>query len=308
MLGEVLEILAPRSPGRYLDATLGGGGHAEAILEKSAPAGALLGLDWDADAIVAAEEKLAHFGSRVTIRRANFVSAGQILDEIGWHQVDGAVVDLGISSHHVDEPDRGFSFESDARLDMRMDDRNLFDAHQLVNTRPVRELERTLRVWGEEKQFRRIAAAIDARRRLRPIETTRELAELVSKAIGPGRRAAGSRKSRLHPATRTFQALRIAVNEELDNLERFLERGYELLAPGGRMAVISFHSLEDRLVKQAFQKWSRTCLCPPRTPVCVCGWTQKATRLTRKPKIAADAEIRGNPRARSAKLRAVEKV
>jgi 16S rRNA (cytosine1402-N4)-methyltransferase len=306
---EVLEILGPRSPGRYLDATLGGGGHAEAILDESSPAGELLGLDWDADAIMASEKRLARFGRRVTIRRANFTEAGRFLEELEWRRVNGAVVDLGMSSHHVNEPGRGFSFESDARLDMRMDSRNPVDAYQLVNTLPVKELERILRDWGEERQSRRIAAAIDSQRRLRAIESPRELATIVAKTIGWGeRRARSRRRASIHPATRTFQALRIAVNHELENLENFLEDAYDLLLAGGRLVVISFHSLEDRLVKRAFQKWSRDCLCPPRTPVCVCGWTRKVVMVTRKPRVATPAETTTNPRARSAKLRAVERI
>jgi 16S rRNA (cytosine1402-N4)-methyltransferase len=309
MLQEVLEILEPNSRGRYLDATVGGGGHAQAILQASAPAGVLLGLDWDADAIVAAEQTVAPFQTRVIIRRANFTEAQRVLDEIGWHRVNGALVDLGMSSHHVNEASRGFSFDSDARLDMRMDRRNPVDAQQLVNTLPVKELERTLRELGEEKQARRIAAAVDERRRLGVIESTRELASIVVKAVGPRYRSAGgSRRSRMHPATKSFQALRIAVNKELENLETFLEDAYDLLLSRGRMAIISFHSLEDRLVKRAFQKWSQDCLCPPRTPLCVCGWTQKAIRVTRKPRVATEAEISANPRARSAKLRAVERI
>jgi 16S rRNA (cytosine1402-N4)-methyltransferase len=309
MLREVLEILEPSSPGRYLDATLGGGGHAEAILGESTPAGELLGLDWDADAIMASEARLARFGRRVIIRRANFTEAGRLLEEIGWRGVNGAVVDLGLSSHHVDEPGRGFSFERDARLDMRMDSRNPVDAYQLINGLPVRKLERILRDWGEEKQSRRIAAAIDSRRRLRAIESTRELASIVVKAVGWREGRSGSaRRARLHPATKTFQALRIAVNHELENLENFLEDAYDLLLAGGRMVIISFHSLEDRLVKRAFQKWSRNCLCPPGMPVCVCGWSQKVVIVTRKPRVAMPAETSANPRARSAKLRAVERI
>ena len=309
MLQEVLEVLEPRSPARYLDATLGGGGHARAILERSAPGGHLLGLDWDADAMAAAEQAVGGFGQRVVMRRANFADAKRVLDEIGWHRVDGALVDLGMSSHHVDEPSRGFSFDSDARLDMRMDQRNPVDAQQLVNTLPVRELVGILRNWGEERQARRIAVAVDGQRRLGVIETTRELANIVVKALGPGRPVGGySRRSRVHPATKTFQALRIAVNQELENLETFLEDAYDLLLSRGRMAIISFHSLEDRLVKRAFQKWSRDCLCPPRTPMCVCDWTQKVVRITRKPRVATAAEISSNPRARSAKLRVVERV
>jgi len=235
------------------------------------------------------------------VRRANFVEAKNILAEIGWHAVDGVVLDLGVSSHQVESPERGFSFQSSAKLDMRMDRRQSLTAYQIVNTFPVGDLERILREYGEEPQARRIASAIGVDRKAKAIETTSELVDLVARVKGKGRR-------RHHPATQTFQALRIAVNQELENLEAFLQNGYELLRPKGCMVIISFHSLEDRLVKNAFRKWSRDCLCPPKTPTCQCGWSRKAKLLTMKPLVPSPAEVRSNPRARSAKPRAVERL
>lgn len=309
MLGEVIEILEPRPGKRYLDGTAGGGGHSLAILERSAPNGELLALDWDEDAIKFTQQKLTGFGERVVIRRANFTEAGRILREIGWFRVHGVLLDLGLSSHHVDTPERGFSFMGDDRLDMRMDRRSDLDARQIVNTCSVKELEAMLKRFGEEPRARRIALAIGTLRQKRPIETTRQLADVVQRAIGRRSHSVrGTGRVRQHAATKTFQALRIAVNRELDNLEEFLETGYDLLEPGGRLVVISFQSLEDRLVKRAFRKWSRPCLCPPRTPQCVCGWSRKVVPLTRRPRYPAEPEVRANPRARSAILRAVERI
>ncbi len=301
LVQEAMGLLRPEPHKRYLDATLGGGGHAEKLLIESSPDGQVLGLDWDDEAITAAQGRLARFGDRLTIRRANFASAKEVLDEIGWHTVDGVVLDLGVSSHQLESFERGFSFRSEGRLDMRMDRRQSLDAYQIVNTFAVRELERIFREYGEERQARRIARAIADARQNQPIETAAELAQLVT-------RVKGTRNRDHHPATQVFQAIRIAVNRELEHLDRFLERGYEILTTGGRMVIISFHSLEDARVKRAFRQWSRVCLCPPRTPVCVCGWTQKARLLTRRPVTPGPAETRDNPRARSAKLRAIERI
>ena len=295
---EVIEFLKPEPGKRYLDGTLGGGGHTERLLIESSPDGLVLGLDRDDEALAAAQLRLSHFGARLSARQASFAAAGEILTELRWQSVDGAILDLGVSSHHLDAPERGFSFRSSARLDMRMDRRQRLDAYEIVNRYAAAELERILKIYGEEPRARRIASAIAA---ARPIETTGGLAALIARAKG-GR--AGDR----HPATQSFQALRIAVNQELDHLESFLQNGYELLAPGGRLAVISFHSLEDRLVKSAFRKWSRDCLCPPRAPACACGWSRKAKLLTTKPVTPSAAECQSNPRARSAKLRVVERV
>jgi 16S rRNA (cytosine1402-N4)-methyltransferase len=301
MVAEVIHFLKPEPRKRYLDGTLGGGGHAEQILIRSSPDGQVLGLDLDDEALAAARNRLRVFGNRLVVRQANFVAAGAILAGIGWHSVDGVVLDLGMSSPQVASPERGFSFQHRARLDMRMDRRQSLDASQIVNTFPVPELEKILRNYGEEPRARRIALAIASERRTHAIATTDRLAEIVAGVKG-------KRSRSHHPATQTFQALRIAVNHELENLGRFLEDGYDLLQPSGRMVIISFHSLEDRLVKTALRKWSRNCLCPPRTPVCRCGWSQKVKLLTAKPVSPSPGEVKANPRARSAKLRAVERI
>ncbi len=301
MAREVMDLLRPETRKRYLDGTLGGGGHAEEILIHSSPDGQVLGFDLDDEALDAARQRLSRFGDRLVLRQANFAAAGAILNEIGWLGVDGIILDLGVSSHQFESPERGFSFRGKARLDMRMDRRQSLDAYQIVNTFSAPELERILRQYGEEPQGRRIALRIAAERKMKTIDTTEELADIVA-------RIKGKRERGHHPATQTFQALRIAVNQELQNLERFLESGYELLEPKGRMVIISFHSLEDRLVKRAFRKWSRNCLCPPRTPTCQCGWNQKVKLLMTRPLSPSPSELDANPRARSAKLRAVERI
>jgi 16S rRNA (cytosine1402-N4)-methyltransferase len=301
MVQEVTDFIQPAPQRRYLDGTLGGGGHAESILIHSSPDGQVLGLDLDESALAAARQRLARFGDRVTVRQANFTAARAILAEIGWQRVDGVVLDLGVSSLQLESGERGFSFQRGARLDMRMDRRQSLDAYQVVNTFGVSELERILRQYGEEPRARLIARAIGSERKRKAIETTEELAEIITRVKGKGGRDH-------HPATQTFQALRIVVNQELDNLHRFLEDGYELVRPKGRMVIISFHSIEDRLVKTAFRKWNRDCICAPRTPTCQCGWSRKAKLLTTKPLAPSAREINANPRARSAKLRSVERI
>ncbi|HWO40490.1 MAG TPA: 16S rRNA (cytosine(1402)-N(4))-methyltransferase RsmH [Candidatus Eisenbacteria bacterium] len=301
MVNEVREILGPRDRRRYLDGTIGGGGHAEQLLIHSSPEGRVLGLDRDEEALDAARARLRQYGDRLVLRHANFVQAKGILDELGWGAVDGALLDLGVSAHQLESPDRGFSFQFDSRLDMRMDRRQALDAFAIVNRYPARELEDMLRTFGEEPQARRIAREIVAARARKPIETTGELAALVRRVKRRGQQGH-------HPATQTFQALRIAVNAELESLRVFLQHGYEILRPKARMAIISFHSLEDRLVKNAFRTWSRACLCPPGRLRCECGWSQKATLLTKKPLRPSAEEVEANPRARSAKLRAVERI
>lgn len=301
MTAEVMQFLRPEPQRCYLDGTLGGGGHAEQILIQSSPDGQVLGLDWDDEALAAAQGRLSRFGERLVVRQASFTAAKEILADLSWQSIDGVVLDLGVSSHQLESSERGFSFRGHGRLDMRMDRRQALDAHQIINTFSAAELQRIFREYGEEPQARRIAAAIIAARNTKPIQSTEELAGIVA-------RAKGSRRREHHPATQTFQALRIAVNQELQQLQLFLEHGYELLKPGGRMAIISFHSLEDRLVKSAFRKWDRECLCPPRTPRCGCGWSRKVKLLTRRPVLPSAQEIAVNPRARSAKLRAVERI
>jgi 16S rRNA (cytosine1402-N4)-methyltransferase len=301
LIQESMGLLKPRPGERYLDGTLGGGGHTEQILLRSSPDGRVLGLDWDEDAVTAARQRLSRFGDRLAILQANFHQAKVFLMNMNWDRVDGVILDLGVSSHQFDAAERGFSFQSSAPLDMRMDRRQRLTAREIVNTFPEGEIARIIAEYGEEPRARRIAAAIVAERRDRPIETTTDLARIIGRVKG--------RRSRAHhPSTQTFQALRIAVNRELDSLREFLEHGYEMLQLGGRMVIISFHSLEDRLVKTAFHKWSQKCLCPPRTMKCECGWSQKVQRLTRKPIIASAEEVRANPRARAAKLRAVVRV
>jgi 16S rRNA (cytosine1402-N4)-methyltransferase len=297
----LIEALHPESGKRYLDGTLGGGGHTEEILIKSSPDGQVLGLDRDDEAIASAQERLRRFDRRFAARQASFADAKEILTEIGWNGVDGVVLDLGISSHQIDSPERGFSFRAPSRLDMRMDRRQDLDAQEIVNSFSGDELERIFRDYGEDSAARRIAQAIVAERKQRPIQTTAELVRIVE-------RVKGRRRRQIHPATQVFQALRIAVNQELQHLERFLASGFEILRPGGRMAVISFHSLEDRMVKTAFRKWSRACLCPPRMLRCQCGWSQKVQLITKKPIVPPASETAANPRARSAKLRVVERV
>jgi 16S rRNA (cytosine1402-N4)-methyltransferase len=264
----------------------------------------VLGLDRDDEALSAARQRLQRFGARLNARQASFAEAGEILATIGWQVVDGVILDLGISSHQIDSPERGFSFRGDGRLDMRMDRRQELDAERVVNTYSEAELEKIFRSYGEEPQARRIARVLAAERKNKPIQTTAELAQLVARA----KHSRGGRGRDHHPATQVFQALRIAVNQELVEIERFLDKGYELLSPQGRMVIISFQSLEDRLVKHAFRKWSRACLCPPRALSCRCGWSQKVKPLTKKPVVPSAREIETNPRARAAKLRAVEKI
>ncbi len=306
MAPEVLELLNPESGNRYLDGTLGGGGHVEQMLERSSPDGQVLGLDLDGDAITAARQKLARFGDRLVTRWANFTKAGEVLEELKWGKVNGILLDLGLSSLQMDSPERGFGFQNDARLDMRMDRRQSLDAYQVVNMFPAAHLGRLFRDYGEERWARPIAMTIAAERKKTPIVTTKQLADIVAATATKKKSGSDRRKEKIHPATRVFQALRILVNRELENLESFLDNAYQLLLSHGRMVVISFHSLEDRAVKRAFLKWSRSCLCPPKAPVCRCGWSRKAKILTRKPLLPSPDEVRMNPRARSAKLRAVE--
>jgi 16S rRNA (cytosine1402-N4)-methyltransferase len=301
MVREVMEILKPANGKRYLDGTLGAGGHTEQLLELSAPTGQVLGLDWDETALSIARERLHRFGNRMVTRRANFTDAGAILKELGWDRVDGVLLDLGFSLQQVRDPEKGLSFSVDQKLDMRLDPRQPLSAYDVVNCFSVQELQQIFRAYGEEPQARKAALAIEKARAQRAIATTRQLAGIIERSVRQS-------KPGLHPATRVFQALRIFVNQELKNLETFLEEGYDLLASKGRMAILSFHSLEDRLVKKAFFRWTRECLCPPALAVCRCGWTRKANLLNNKPIRPSEREMQTNPRARSAKLRAVERV
>jgi 16S rRNA (cytosine1402-N4)-methyltransferase len=299
LLEEALQTLAPRSGGRYIDATLGGGGHAEAILEASAPEGRLLGLDADPRAIARVQQRLARFGPRAILVQANFRNIAAVARAQHFQPVDGILFDLGVSSYQFDEAGQGFSFSQEGPLDMRMDPEAGPSAADLVNTLEADDLADILYRYGEERRSRRIARAIVANR---PIATTTQLAEVVLKAIGrrPG--------ARLHPATRTFQALRIAVNDELGALEAALPQALDLLKPGGFLAVISFHSLEDRIVKHYFRQESRDCICPPHTPVCTCGHKARIKEIHRKGLTPSPDEIVRNQRSRSARLRAARKL
>ena len=299
-LQAVLDGLRVRPGGRYVDGTVGGGGHAAHILELSAPDGRLLGLDRDAEAVAVARSRLAGYADRVTLLHASFDRLAEVARAQGFVPVDGVLFDLGLSSLQLADPARGFSFSADGPLDMRFDpDSGGETAADLVNRLPGAELAALLRRYGEEPQARRIAEAIVA---ARPLHTTGELAAVVEQAVG------GRRGRRIHPATRTFQALRIAVNDELATIERALPQAVEILAPGGRLVVIAFHSLEDRLVKRFMRRESRDCICPPETPVCVCGHRATLRAVTRKPLRPSAEEVAANPRARSARLRVAERI
>ena len=294
---EIILALRPQSSGHYVDCTVGAGGHASGILEVSAPAGKLLGLDVDPQALDLAAARLKPFDGRVILVKASYVHLKEQLQKIGWQSVLGILADLGVSSMQIDTPSRGFSFQKEGPLDMRFDPSQPLRAESLVNTASEHELADILWHYGEEPQSRRIARAICE---ARPIETTTQLAEVVQRSVG--------RKGKIHPATRTFQALRIAVNQELEALETFLPQAVEVLEPGGRLAVISFHSLEDRLIKQFMHRESRDCICPPEQPTCTCGHQATLKMITRHPMVGKDDEVRENPRSRSAKLRVAEKL
>lgn len=294
---EIILALQPKNEGLFIDATLGAGGHARGILEACAPDGRLLGLDVDPQALALARKNLAPYGERARLMQASYDSLSTILREIGWEAVDGILLDLGLSSMQLDTPERGFSFQHNAPLDMRFDPASPTTAADLVNRLSQEELADLIYEFGEERASRRIARAIV---NARPLRTTGELAAVIESVM--------PRKGRIHPATQTFQALRIAVNRELDRVESVLPQAVAALKPGGRLAVISFHSLEDRTVKEFFRRESRDCICPPRQPVCTCGHNAVITEISRKPITPGEVEIAANPRARSAKLRVVEKL
>ncbi len=297
-----MEFLAPQPGGVYVDGTVGAGGHAEEILRRSAPDGVVIGLDRDADAVGRSVERLADFGQRAILRQANFRNMDRTLEELGISAVDGVLLDLGVSWFHLKSPDRGFSFMLDGPLDMRMDRSAGRTAADLVNRLSRQELARIIREYGEDQKAGAIAKAIEHARSRGPITSTAQLAEIVSR-VYPAHLS-----RRIHPATRTFQALRIAVNDEVGSLREGLVHAHGLLRPGGRMIVISFHSLEDRVVKQFFVSLAKGCVCPPRVPLCVCGRTPGVKVLTKKPVLPSGEEIERNPAARSAKLRAAERL
>jgi len=297
LYNEIILAMQPKSMGLYVDGTVGAGGHARGILEASAPGGRLLGLDLDPQALALARETLAPYGERVCLAQASYTSLADQLQALGWDAVDGILLDLGLSSMQVDTPERGFSFQHDAPLDMRFDPNAALTAADLVNTLPEEELADLLFRYGEEPAARRIARAIV---HARPLQSTQALASVIERVL--------PRTWRIHPATRTFQALRMAVNDELNQIEAALPQAAASLKPGGRLAVISFHSLEDRIVKEYFRRESRACLCPPKQPICTCGHKAIMTEVNRKPITPGADEISANPRARSAKLRIIEKL
>jgi 16S rRNA (cytosine1402-N4)-methyltransferase len=303
LFDETIDLLAISAGGRYIDATFGGGGHSRAILEQSAPDGVLLALDADPAAVERSRQLRQEFAGRLTVVHANFARLRAVGPLNGFDQVNGILFDLGLSSFQFDEHDRGFSIHSDARLDMRLDpEAEVPTAWNIVNEWEPEQIADVIYQYGEERRSRHIARVIADRRKSNPIETNRELAEIVQSALG------GRRGARIHPATRTFQAIRIAVNGELDALQSGLEAGRDLLAPGGRLAVISFHSLEDRITKQFFQQEARDCICPPDFPVCNCDHKSTLRIITRRPVMASEDEQRANPRSRSARLRVAERI
>ncbi len=297
LLKTIITAIQPKPTGRYIDGTLGAGGHSFEILQTSAPDGELIGFDLDPQALTLARNRLATFGKRVHIVQASYVEMRTEAEKIGWKAVDGILLDFGVSSMQIDTAERGFSFLKDGPLDMRFTPDAAQSAADLVNTLPEDELADIIFRYGEERLSRKIARVIVNNR---PIYTTGELANLILKNIG--------KKERIHPATRTFQALRIEVNHELESIEAVIPTAVELLKPGGRLAVISFHSLEDRIVKEYFRRESVDCICPPRQPICTCGHKAIIKEINRKPIVASDDEMQINSRARSAKLRIAEKL
>lgn len=301
LLDECIEGLNIKPDGIYVDGTLGGAGHSYHIAEKLTT-GRLIGIDRDPVALKAAGERLSPFADRVTLVHSNFCRMGQVLQELGISGVDGILLDLGVSSPQLDDGSRGFSYMTDAPLDMRMDNGDALSADTVVNTWSYEELKRILYDYGEERYAPAIAAAIVRKREISPIRTTLELVDVIRSAMPPA-----ALREKQHPAKRTFQAIRIAVNDELNSVSKAMDAAIPCLNPGGRLAVITFHSLEDRIVKNAMAAAAKGCICPPEFPVCVCGRKPQVAVLTRKPIVSGEEELERNPRARSAKLRICEK-
>lgn len=303
MVEEVLNFLQPQSGQRFIDCTVGGGGHALEIVKRLLPEGRLVGIDRDEEALRAAADYLGEYSENVILEKGNFADLQAIASRSGMESVEGVLFDLGVSSHQLESAERGFSFRYNAPLDMRMDTAQAVTARELVNSLSEQRLAELIWKFGEERWAKRIAKFIVDRRARRPIETTWELAEIIRAAV-PER----ARAEHIHPATRAFQALRIAVNQELESLQAGLDAAVRLLAQGGRVCVLSYHSLEDRIVKETFAKHAGRCVCPPGLPVCACGAERRLRILTKRPIVPSEDEVRANPRARSAKLRAAEKL
>lgn len=303
LLQECIDALNIRPDGIYLDGTLGGAGHSSQIARRLTEGGRLIGVDRDRTALAAAKERLAPYADRVTLVHSNFAEIDAILDSLGIPAVDGMLFDLGVSSPQLDDASRGFSYMADAPLDMRMDKDDALTAGEVVNTWSQGELRRILYDYGEERYAPQIAAAICRAREKAPIETTLELVDIIRSAM-----PAQALREKQHPAKRSFQAIRIAVNDELGAVSRMMQAAVGRLNPSGRLAVITFHSLEDRIVKSEMQQAARGCTCPPEFPVCVCGKKPLVKLVTRKPIVSGPAELEENPRARSAKLRVAEKL
>lgn len=303
LLHECIEALAIRPDGIYLDGTLGRGGHSEEIAKRLSDKGRLLCVDRDRQALEEAGRRLAPWADRITFLHGNFADLDTLMDRAGVAAADGMLFDLGVSSPQLDDPERGFSYMHDAPLDMRMDRDDALTAWTVVNQWPREEIRRVLSQYGEERYAGPIAAAIDKARQKAPIETTGQLVEVIKGAL-----PAAALREKQHPAKRSFQGIRIAVNDELASVSRMLQAAIPRLNPGGRLAVISFHSLEDRIVKSELAAAAKGCTCPPEFPVCVCGKTPQVKLVTRKPILPGEDELEENPRARSAKLRVAEKV
>ena len=300
---EIMEIMAPKAGETFVDCTLGGGGHSKGFLERTAPDGRLIGIDQDLEALAAAKKNLAQFGERVRYIHSNYENLSEILAAEAPEGVDGILFDIGVSSHQLDDAERGFSYMHDAPLDMRMDQTRDFSAYEVVNRYSEDELYRIIREYGEENWAKRIAQFIVEKRKIKAIETTGELVEVIKAAIPKKARMDGS-----HPAKRTFQAIRIEVNSELEVLEKTIEQAVKNLKKGGRLGIISFHSLEDRIVKEKFKYLAAKCICPPEMPICCCNKVAEVKILTKKPVVAQADELESNSRAKSAKFRAVEKI
>ena len=303
LLYETVDSLNIRPDGIYVDGTLGGGGHAYEVCSRLGQGGRLIGIDQDADAIAAATERLKPFENKVTVVRSNYENIALVLRNLGIEKVDGIYLDLGVSSYQLDTASRGFTYREDAPLDMRMDQRGTQTAADIVNTYSEMELYRIIRDYGEDRFAKNIAKHIVRKRQEKPYETTGELIETIKAAIPAKVRATGG-----HPAKRTFQAIRIELNHELDVLNRSIDTMIDLLNPGGRLSIITFHSLEDRIVKKRFRDNENPCICPPEFPVCMCGKKSKGTVVTRKPIIPGEEELEYNKRSKSSKLRVFERV